>query len=112
MKKIKRNRGFYKELRQYYAAFKEIKKARRVAVIEYWLKHLHDSSKDIHFYAKWNSETDMQISLSYLSDAPDEFYEDHTLIRLLDAPRTRKDKTIHKSRLSSIPHIGDIHKAV
>lgn len=108
MKKLKQPRGFYKELRLYYGKYRDIKKTRRINAIEYWLKHLYDKSKDIRFYAKWNCEEDIQKSLDYICSISKENYEDSTLIRLLETPRTRKEKAIHKCRLSLIPHISKI----
>ena len=107
MKRIKRERGFYKELTAY-LKLTNSKKSKKMWAIEYWLKHKTDSTKDIRFYARFHYHDEIEKSWSLLSLADKEGYEDSTLLRVLDQPRTRMEKAIQRSRLSSIPHVSSI----
>lgn len=106
MKRIKRERGFYKELSAY-LKLTNSKKTKKMWAIEYWLKHISDSSKDIRLYARFQYHDELIQALNYINSVDDENeFQEHTLIRILETPRTRREKTIHRSILSSVPHIS------
>lgn len=108
MKRIKRHRGFYKEVNAYLKASNENKKDAVMWGIEYWLKHKLDSTKDIRVYARFHYNSEIQDALKILRPENRDEYEDHMWCRSISRPRTRKQKEIHKSRSSSIPHISKI----
>lgn len=106
MKKVKRERGFYKELKSYFKLTGD-KKKRQMWAIEYWLKHISDPSKDVRLYARFKYHDELLEALNYINSVDDETeFEDRTLIRILDKPRTRREKAIHRSRISSVPHVS------
>lgn len=107
-KRMKRERGYYRELKQELKAVNQ-GSMKRPKVLEFWLKHTNDPLKDVHFYVNWANGTHVIEAWDYMAKvSKDEEYEDDTLLRYLDTPTTRKQKAIYKSQMHGIPHLSEI----
>lgn len=107
MKKVKRERGFYKELSQYLKSVGE-RKPKQLWALEFWLKHKFHSELDIRCYTRFHYQDEFIKAMDYMGSIGKEDYEDSMLLRYFDKPRTRRQKAICKSQLSSVPHINEI----
>ncbi len=99
-KRMKRSRGFYRSLKPYNY------RKERIAVVEFWLQHKEDPAKDVHFYVYWMSESEIGEAMQYLREKDKSDYKDHTWIRHIAVPRTRRQRAIYKSRMSSLNHLS------
>lgn len=66
MKKVKRERGFYKELSDYLKLMND-RKPKRMWALEFWLKHRSDSTKDIRCYAKFHHHDEIGRAMEYMA---------------------------------------------
>ena len=107
MKKIKRERGFYRQLKNDCKMMGE-KVPKPMYAMEFRLEHASDSSKDVRIYARFCYQDEVIKSIRYLSSLPKEDYKEYYSIRDWDQPRTRREKEIHRSRLSFLIHINQL----
>ncbi|WP_138752781.1 hypothetical protein [Paenibacillus sinopodophylli] len=106
-KKLKRERGYYRELKNEMKAAYQ-RSLKKPKIIEFWLKHSSDLLKDVHFYVNWNDNTQVLEAWDYISKVKDGDFEENVSIRILDAPTTRAQKAILKSHMHGIPHLIEL----
>lgn len=106
-KKIKHKRGFYRELKLEMKAAK-MSRIRVFKSVEFWVKHINNPAKDVHFYVNWTHGSELLEGWDFIGKLDKEQYEEHVLTRTHDTPRTRKDKAIYQSVMHGIPHLSEI----
>lgn len=101
-KKFKAPRGYYRQIKE--LGFKD----KKIKLVEFWLKHLTDKSKDVHFYVHWNKPSEIGDAWDRVASTPKEGYADHVLARYIHQPRRKSEKLIYSSLISSVPHLDQL----
>jgi hypothetical protein len=71
---------------------------------EFLLEHLSDESKNIRVIAKFRELDSIGKAVQFITSFPSSEYGDSFYHRPIYTPRTRKDKAIHRSKLSQRTH--------